>query len=114
MAGSGSGSVAGVVDDYMLLNFAYSMKLKHYVLLDAFYIAAGFMLRVVANGLSARAEISHWLLLCTFFLALFLALYKRRAEIDLLGDDRGDHRVNLRKYTVGFLDQMVTVLAATT
>src|SRR5687767_7989466 len=83
MAGSGSGSVAGVVGGYMLLNFAYSVKLKHYVLLDAFCIAAGFMLRVVAGGLSARAEISHWLLLCTFFLALFLALCKRRAEIDL-------------------------------
>jgi 4-hydroxybenzoate polyprenyltransferase len=114
MAGGGSGSVAGVVGGYMLLNFAYSVKLKHYVLVDAFCIAAGFMLRVIAGGLAARAEISHWLLLCTFFLALFLALCKRRAEINLLGDGRGEHRANLREYTVGFLDQMVTVLAATT
>jgi 4-hydroxybenzoate polyprenyltransferase len=114
IAGSGSRDVMGVVAGYILLNFAYSVHLKHLVLVDAFCIAAGFMLRVIAGGLAAKAQISHWLILCTLFLALFLALCKRRAEIDLLGEERGNHRANLREYTVGFLDQMVTVLAATT
>jgi hypothetical protein len=58
--------------------------------------------------------VSHWLLLCTLFLALFLALCKRRAEIDLLGDGRGQHRAMLLEYDRGFLDQMVTVLASCT
>jgi len=58
--------------------------------------------------------VSYWLMLCTLFLALFLALCKRRAEIDLLGDASGEHRANLRQYTRPFLDQMVTLLAATT
>jgi 4-hydroxybenzoate polyprenyltransferase len=97
---------------YMVMNGAYSMQLKHVVLVDAFCIAAGFLLRVIAGALAVPAEISHWLLLCTMFLALFLALSKRKAEMDLLGDGRGEHRAILREYNTSFLDQMTTVLAS--
>jgi 4-hydroxybenzoate polyprenyltransferase len=107
-------SVATVVGAYMGLNFLYSVRLKHVVLVDAFCIATGFLLRVYAGGLAAGAIISHWLFLCTLFLALFLALCKRRAEIDLLGEGRGEHRAILLEYTPGFIDQMVTMLAACT
>jgi 4-hydroxybenzoate polyprenyltransferase len=103
-----------IVAGYMALNFAYSTKLKHVVLVDAFCIAAGFLLRVIAGALAVPAAISHWLLLCTMFLALFLALCKRKAEMDLLGDGRGEHRAILREYNAAFLDQMTTVLAACT
>jgi 4-hydroxybenzoate polyprenyltransferase len=113
-AGGPLPTVQHVVAAYMVLNLAYSLKLKHIVLVDAFCIATGFLLRVKAGGLAAGAQISHWLMLCTLFLALFLALCKRRAETDLLGADRGDHRAILVEYTTGFLDQMVTVLAACT
>ncbi len=101
-----------VVLGYMALNLAYSLRLKHVVLVDAFSIAAGFLLRVIAGALAVPAVISHWLLLCTMFLALFLALCKRKAEMDLLGDGRGEHRAILREYNAAFLDQMTTVLAA--
>jgi 4-hydroxybenzoate polyprenyltransferase len=101
-----------VVLGYMALNWAYSLKLKHVVLVDAFSIAAGFLLRVIGGALAVPAVMSHWLLLCTMFLALFLALCKRKAEIDLLGEQRGDHRAILREYNGAFLDQMTTVLAA--
>jgi 4-hydroxybenzoate polyprenyltransferase len=114
LAGGGTWKVVLVVGAYIALNFAYSVKLKHLVLIDAFCIATGFLLRILAGGVAANAKISHWLLLCTLFLALFLALCKRRAEIELLGDGRGAHRANLREYTLPFLDQLVTVLAATT
>lgn len=103
-----------IVLGYMLLNFAYSAWLKHVVLVDAFCIAAGFLLRVIAGALAVPAVMSHWLLLCTMFLALFLALCKRKAEIDLLGEGRGEHRAILREYNAAFLDQMTTVLAACT
>jgi len=106
--------VVWIVSAYMALNLAYSLKLKHVVILDAFCIAAGFLLRVAAGGQAANAVISHWLMLCTLFLALFLALCKRRAETDLLGDDRGEHRAILLEYNTEFLDQMITVLAACT
>jgi 4-hydroxybenzoate polyprenyltransferase len=104
--------VVHVVGAYMALNLAYSLKLKHVVLVDAFCIAAGFLLRVIAGGLAVPVQVSHWLLLCTMFLALFLALCKRKAEMDLLGEDRGVHRAILLEYDHTFLDQMVTVLAA--
>ena len=107
-------SVSWVLLGYMLLNLAYSVRLKHVVLLDVFCIATGFLLRVKAGGLAAHYHVSQWLMLCTLFLALFLGLCKRRAEIDLLGEERGNHRVNLRHYTLGFLDQMTTLLAAVT
>jgi len=110
----GSPAVTWVVLAYVALNLAYSLRLKHVVLVDAFCIAAGFLLRVYGGGLAARAQVSHWLFLCTLFLALFLALAKRRAETDLLGEDRGRHRAILVEYNAAFLDQMVTVLAACT
>lgn len=111
-AGGSPVAVWPVVVGYMAMNLAYSLKLKHIVLVDAFCIAAGFLLRVIAGALAVPAAISHWLLLCTMFLALFLALCKRKAEMDLLGDDRGEHRAILREYNGPFLDQMTTVLAA--
>ncbi len=113
-AGGAHVAVLWIVAAYMALNLAYSVKLKHIVLVDAFCIAAGFILRVLAGGEAADAVISHWLILCTLFLALFLALCKRRAESDLLGEGRGEHRSILLEYNTPFLDQMVTVLAACT
>lgn len=106
--------VVWLVLAYMLLNLAYSLRLKRVVLVDAFCIAGGFLLRVEAGGAAAQATISNWLLLCTLFLALFLALAKRRAESDLLGEERGAHRAILLEYDTNFLDQMLGVLAACT
>jgi len=113
-AGGSSSSVVICLVIYMGLNVAYSARLKHVVLLDAFCIASGFLLRVKAGGFAAGAVVSPWLLLCTFFLALFLALCKRRAECDLLGEAKAEHRKILGDYEVGYLDQMVTALAACT
>jgi 4-hydroxybenzoate polyprenyltransferase len=98
----------------MSLNTLYSFRLKHVVLLDAFCIAGGFLLRVIAGGYAAATPVSYWLLLCTMFLSLFLALCKRHAEIGLLGDDRGSHRKILTEYTPALLDQLVTMVAACT
>ncbi len=114
LANDGGPDVFYVVGGYMVMNLAYSLKLKRMVLLDVFCIATGFLLRVEAGGLASGTEISHWLLLCTLFLALFLGFAKRRAEIALLGDEKGNHRAILEKYTVGFLDQMMSVLSACT
>jgi len=103
-----------VLAGYGLLNLAYSVHLKRIVLVDAFCIALGFLLRLAAGGVAVGAEVSHWAFLCTFFLALFLALNKRRAEIALVGDGGVQTRPSLQHYTVPFLDQMVSMLAACT
>jgi len=108
----GGDSVMLVVGGYMVSNLLYSLWLKHIAIVDAFLIALGFMLRVIAGAYAAAAPISHWILLATLFLALFLAFCKRRAEMDLLGDEAASHRKNLGQYTKEFLDLATGVLAA--
>ena len=108
----GGDNVMAVVGIYMVSNLLYSLKLKQIAIVDAFLIAIGFMLRVTAGAYAAAAPISEWLLLSTLFLALFLAFCKRRAEIDLLGEEAASHRKNLGQYTPEFLDQATGVLAA--
>lgn len=103
-----------IVGAYVVMNYAYSVKLKHVVLVDAFCIAAGFLFRVQGGALAVGVAVSHWLFLCTLFLSLFLALCKRKAETDLLGDGAESHRKILREYNGPFLDQMITLLAACT
>jgi 4-hydroxybenzoate polyprenyltransferase len=114
MAGGEPHGVTRYLGFYVLIHLVYTLRAKQVVLIDVFLIALGFLCRVEAGGAAAHYAVSHWMLLCTLFLALFLALCKRRAEIDLLGDERGAHRANLAEYTVGFLDQATTMLAAVT
>ncbi|MFC1586056.1 UbiA prenyltransferase family protein, partial [Fibrobacterota bacterium] len=91
---------------------SYSLGLKREVILDVFIIAMGFLLRVSAGAVAVGAVFSPWLLACTFFLSLFLALNKRRHEIDLLKDDAPEHRAVLAFYSTYLLDQMIAVTTA--
>jgi 4-hydroxybenzoate polyprenyltransferase len=99
---------------YLLLQTAYSMWLKHIVILDVFVIAAGFLIRVVAGGLAITVAISSWLLICTILLSLFLAMGKRRHELVLLDKQAAVHRPILKEYNIYLLDQMISVVTAST
>lgn len=99
---------------YFLIQVLYSGWLKHVVILDAFIIAAGFFIRVIAGGLAITVDISPWLLICTILLALFLALSKRRHELVLLEKEAGSHRPILQEYSPYLLDQMIAVVTAST
>jgi len=99
---------------YAVIQTAYTFRLKHVVILDIFVIAAGFVLRVAAGGLVIGVPISSWLLICTTLLALFVAMGKRRHEIILLEGDAPDHRPILREYSPYLLDQMISVVTAST
>lgn len=99
---------------YVILQFSYSFGLKHVVILDVFIIAAGFIIRVIAGGFAINVHISHWLLICTLLLALFLALSKRRHEMVLLGKEAVNHRPILEEYSLYLLDQMIAVVTAST
>jgi 4-hydroxybenzoate polyprenyltransferase len=105
------GIVAGA---YLLLLAFYSMWLKHIVIVDVLTIAAGFVLRAVAGAVAVSVPISHWLLVCTTLLALFLALSKRRHELTLLAGGATGHRRILEEYSPYLLDQMVGVVTAST
>ncbi len=100
-----------IVAGYLASTFAYSAGLRRVFLLDVMIVAAGFVLRAAAGAACIDAEISPWLLVCSFLLALFLALGKRRAELVLLGEDASAHRPALGHYSVPLLDSWLTALA---
>ena len=99
---------------YLILNQLYSSGLKNVVILDVMIISLGFVLRVLAGGAATGVQISAWIVLCTFFVALFLAFSKRRHELILLADDASDQRAVLSHYSPAFLDQMINVVTAST
>ncbi|HET8530392.1 MAG TPA: decaprenyl-phosphate phosphoribosyltransferase, partial [Methylomirabilota bacterium] len=99
---------------YAALLTAYSVWLKHLVILDVLTVAAGFVLRAVAGAAAISVEISGWLVICTILIALFLALGKRRHEYRTLKGAAAAHRPILAEYSEGFLDQMVAVVTAST
>ncbi len=99
---------------YLGLLTLYSGLLKHIVIIDVLTIAIGFVLRAVAGALAINVEISHWLLVCTILLALFISLAKRRHELVLLADGAAGHRPILGEYSAYLLDQMIGVAAAST
>jgi len=111
---------AATAGAYLVLNLAYSLGLKHVVLVDVLTIATGFVLRAIAGvellrPLQPAVELSPWLLVCTFFLALFMACGKRRQEIrhQDLQQAEGRRRV-LLSYRTEFLDTLITVCASST
>ncbi|PFR28548.1 UbiA family prenyltransferase, partial [Bacillus cereus] len=77
---------------YFILNVAYSIRLKHVVIIDILIIASGFVLRALAGGLVIQVPFTPWFLLCTLLLSLFLAINKRRHELVLLQNNKGSHR----------------------
>jgi 4-hydroxybenzoate polyprenyltransferase len=97
---------------YLLLNLAYSFRLKKIVILDVLAISLGFVLRAVAGALAISVQFSDWLIVCTLLLALFLALSKRRHELTSLSDAASDHRPILAEYSPYLLDQMISVVTA--
>lgn len=100
-----------VMGAYLVMQFAYTLALKHMVLLDIMTIALGFILRVVAGAEAIDVTVSNWLFLCTMLGALFLGFAKRRAELSAL-EDASSHRASLADYTVPMLDQMMSICAA--
>jgi 4-hydroxybenzoate polyprenyltransferase len=99
---------------YWALNLAYSVSLKHVVILDVMIIASGFLLRAVGGAFAIDVSISSWFVLCTMLLALFLGFVKRRQELTLLEQDAGDHRQILKEYDQAFLDQAIGIVTAGT
>jgi 4-hydroxybenzoate polyprenyltransferase len=109
----GWGSVAFLAG-FCVLQVAYTAGLKHIVLIDVLTIAGLFVIRASAGAEAVDVRISPWLLICTGLLALFLALGKRRAELVLVGADETPGRPVLEGYSVVFVDQLVSVVAAST
>jgi 4-hydroxybenzoate polyprenyltransferase len=99
---------------YAVLQTAYSAGLKHVVIVDGLIIAMGFVLRALGGVVVLDIEISHWLILCTILLALFLTFGKRRHELIALEAGAAEHRPILSEYSPQLLDQMIAVVTAST
>lgn len=99
---------------YFAITLAYSFFLKHEVILDVLCIAFGFVIRVVAGCLAVPVRISPWIILCTFTLALFIGLCKRRAELSELGDESATTRKVLLHYSTELLDMLIAIAAGLT
>jgi 4-hydroxybenzoate polyprenyltransferase len=102
------------VAGFLVLQAAYSLGLKHLVLLDVMTIGALFVVRAAAGAEAVRVPISEWLLLCTALLALFLGFAKRRGELVLVGADAAPGRPVLEGYSLELVDQLLAVVAAAT
>lgn len=99
---------------FVALQLAYSLGLKHLVLVDVMAIGGLFVIRAAAGADAVEVRISPWLLLCTALLALFLGLVKRRGELVLVGADATPGRPVLDSYSLALVDQLVSVVAAST
>jgi 4-hydroxybenzoate polyprenyltransferase len=99
---------------YLCLLAFYSGPLKHLVIIDVLTIAIGFVLRAAAGAVAIAVEVGPWLYVLTILLALFLALSKRRHELVLLADQATGHRRILEEYSPYLLDQMISVVTAST
>lgn len=113
LAGAGALGLSMVlcVSSFLALQAAYTLKLKHIPVVDVVSIAAGFVLRTAAGVVTAGAHMSAWLFLATFLLAVFLALAKRRTELNLLGDNASAHRPALELYRQVPLDALLVLSA---
>ena len=102
-----------ILGAYLLLNVLYSSILKNIVLLDVFSIAAGFMLRVIGGAFIIGVYISNWLILTTMFISLFLAIMKRKSELQLaLNGESSSTRKVLSYYSLEFTNQIATIAAS--
>ncbi len=93
---------------YVLLNVAYSARLKHVPVLDLFILSSGFVIRVYVGAASIHVYLSFWMFITTLCLALYLAAGKRRQELVIMG---AASRSVLARYTVGLLDYYALISA---
>ena len=103
-----------VLGIYVLLNIAYSLKLKQLAIIDVFIIAIGFVLRVLAGGVATGIFLSHWIVLMTFLLTLFLAFAKRRDDVVTLEESGVAMRQSVNNYNLSFMNLAISIIASIT
>lgn len=97
---------------YLLLNIGYSVKLKDYAVIDVLCIASGFILRLAAGSVACKINLSSWIVIITFLLALFLALAKRHEEIIMYEKNDACNRDVCKKYNLHYINRSLTIIGA--
>lgn len=103
-----------IVGGYWLMNIAYCIKLKQFAILDVSIIAIGFVMRVLAGGLTTGIWISQWLVLMTFLLTLFLALAKRNDDFRIYEQTGAKPRTSITGYNQTFINEATAIIASVT
>ncbi|WP_319381753.1 decaprenyl-phosphate phosphoribosyltransferase [Thiomicrorhabdus sp.] len=99
---------------YFVLNIAYSIWLKHVAIVDISIISLGFVLRLFVGAQATSIELSHWIIVMTFLLALFLALAKRRDDVLIYLNTDQKMRKVIDGYNLKFLDSSMVMTASIT
>lgn len=103
-----------IVAAYWLMNIAYCIKLKQIAILDVTIIAIGFVMRVLIGGLTTDIWISHWLVMMTFLLTLFLALAKRNDDYRIYEQTGMKPRISITGYNQTFINEATAIIASVT
>lgn len=98
-----------VVALYWLMEIAYCIKLKRLAIIDVCILSLGFVLRIVAGGAATDVVISHWLVMMTFLLTLFLGFAKRRDDVLRFQRNGIPPRHNTKRYNLTFLNEAITI-----
>lgn len=107
-------NLVAVLAIYIMLNIAYCLWLKRIALVDVFVISTGFVLRLMVGSTATGIVLSHWIVLMTFLLALFLALAKRRDDVLIYERGGGEVRKNVDRYSLSFIDTAIAITIAVT
>lgn len=103
-----------ILTTYWLMNIAYCLWLKQYALIDVTIIAIGFVMRVLIGGLTTDIWISHWLVLMTFLVTLFLAFTKRNDDYRIYEQTGLKPRVSITGYNKTFINEATAIIASVT
>lgn len=106
--------LAAIVSCYFVLNLLYSIKLKQYAIIDVCIVAMGFVLRILAGGMASGIVLSHWIVLMTFLLTLFLSFAKRRDDVVRMQKTGVAPRKNTHRYNLTFINEAINLTGAIT
>ncbi len=102
---------ASVCVIYTLQSLLYTFWLKHVAVVDIVVVSVGFVWRAIAGTVVIGVRTSPWLIICSFLLALFLALLKRESEMTAVGAS-AEYRSTLGEYSNSSIEVFLTVTTA--
>jgi 4-hydroxybenzoate polyprenyltransferase len=94
---------------YFVLTLSYSLYLKNIVLVDILTVAFGFVIRAIAGCIVVNTNVSNWLLICSFLLALFLVLNKRWYSLNVVKEQESYNKGILQFYSTPMLDKLISI-----
>lgn len=111
---SSIGYLAGVcvIVGYFLMEVAYCLRLKRYAIIDICLLSMGFVFRIIAGGVVTHITVSHWLVMMTFLLTLFLGIAKRRDDVLKMKATGVPPRHNTKRYNLTFVNNAVNITGA--